>query len=58
MYNNNINIQTRNKQALDNIPSEILHLERLKNKIKDIEEKIGGFNSNKSFNHKINQLFI
>jgi hypothetical protein len=47
--------QTRNRKALDNIPSEISHLERLKSKIKDIEDKIGGMSIDKShsFNYSI-----
>ncbi len=46
--NTNYNYNTRNQNtALDNIPSEISHLERLKNKIKDIEDKIGNLHNNK-----------
>jgi hypothetical protein len=53
--NNTYNNQSRNRTALDNIPSEISHLERLKNKIKDIEDKIGGLGQDKhnSFNYSI-----
>jgi hypothetical protein len=49
------NVQSRNRSALDNIPSEISHLERLKSKIKDIEDKIGGLSNDKhnSFNYSI-----
>lgn len=51
LYNTSKNI---NRTTLDSIPSEISHLERLKNKIKDIEDKIGGLgDKNHSFNYSI-----